>query len=389
MKINRILITGGIICLLLLLYAGQNAPGITYDSQNFLYASQSFFRQGILLREENKPFLEYAPLYPVILAGLRIFPFTMLQTIVVFQAVLMAVTVGWLGKICYPFFSQKSVFTIFFIALVFGSPLLLCFHFVWAESIFIFLSVTLFYLLLLYQHNSNISNLTGLLAAGMLLCLTRFAGCLFLPAIFLILLRTESTKKTKYIFLKVGLYSLLMILPLLLFWLANLYFYGYSLAVGEKLTYVRLTDLITQLTDTLTSWILPDEIFLWLRLVVIISLAGFIVKVSVLLKPAVFTSFVVFITYCVLVIPAIWHVKSYVYAQEVIDDRMLAPVYIFGMLLFFLFVDDFCKKVPKNIKKVIILLLFCWLSYPVARGIKNVIFWQKVSKIKTTDLLKF
>jgi len=63
-------------------------------------------------------------------------------------------------------------------------------------------------------------------------------------------------------------------------------------------------------------------------------------------------------------------------AIDILDDRILAPAYIPGMLLFFGLLDSYVKTANKHMKKWVIAACILWTLYPVTRAIYNVHFWH-------------
>jgi hypothetical protein len=63
-------------------------------------------------------------------------------------------------------------------------------------------------------------------------------------------------------------------------------------------------------------------------------------------------------------------------AIDILDDRILAPAYIPGMMLFFGLLDRYINTLRCLSKKWVIVACVLWLLYPVTRAIYNVHFWH-------------
>jgi hypothetical protein len=389
-KPNRIiigwLVAGALLSFCLVVMAGRTAPGITYDSRNYLYAAESLQQKGILLGTDNTPLTAYAPVYPLILSLLRQLPFDFLQIIVFTQAALMAISVFFFGRICFPFFKNLLIFIAFYISIIFGSPLLLVFHFIWTEGWFISQSVWICWLLLhLSQKPHSFLVLFSIVVTGAFMCMTRYAGIFFMPGVAFSLwsvlkIKFSPVKSTW----KVVLYLLLMELPLLLWWMRNKILYGNIMSdYSGRFFWTSTKSQVLQFLNVLTSWLLPDELPLVLRITLI---CGAIVFVAVkipkhrsaeenLLSTFRIISLSLFGFYMIIALPIC------VYVDETIDDRILAPGYLFGIISVFLFIEKFHEILLQKKQKIFLILVYCWLLYPVARGIENVRFWNRVSKV--------
>jgi hypothetical protein len=166
--------------------------------------------------------------------------------------------------------------------------------------------------------------------------------------------------------------------PLLLWWIRNYQLRG--LLMNDYRDTLFLTPFFTHWSvynDIFTSWWLPDEIHLWVRISIVYGgLLVFLMAIFrkfrkntyVLPQPATLILTCLFCSYFILLF-----MVSFSVAEE-IDDRKLAPVYIPGMLLFFSIWDKFIESSRR--KRWIAYALLLWTVYPIARTVHNVYVWH-------------
>ncbi|QHT68446.1 hypothetical protein GXP67_18255 [Rhodocytophaga rosea] len=386
-----IITSGAILALMLVWFAGySHGPRFTYDSINYIYAGHALIEKGEFLRPHEQPYIEWPPLYPMLIAALDVFPGNLLLKILVIQAIIMSVTVGLSIKLAYNWIKEPFVFGVFCMAIVFSTPLLVVNHFVWSESLFCLLTVIQLSVLIHYIQYPRPLSLVDLMLAGMLLCLQRHVGIFFIIgtsiAIWLYTAEVSLIRR----FQRGVLYGLVSIIPLLLWWARNYLVKGQIMNdYSETIFSVGIGEHFLAFHQVLTAWFLPNKLPVLLRIGLLYSV---IIWLVVFIKRSLANSnkalktvsydlidksritgvlTVFFLSYFLLAYAASFTVNEY------IDDRILAPVYVTGMLLFFGLVDQYLMTFTKpRVKKYLVYICLLWTLYPLARSLSYVNLWH-------------
>lgn len=367
----------------LVFYAGYKwGPGLTYDSINYLYAGYSLHEKGKLLRPFNTPYIEWPPLYPVLIAALNYLPGTLLQSVYFFQIMIAAITVGLAGKLVQHTVGNRLLQIVACLSIAFSTPLLLVNHFVWSESFFVLLVVVQIHLFIRYTCQPDKYWWILLVINGMLLCLQRQVGILFVAGGACLLLMYPKMYSFQKKCISSTLYGLLSLIPLLWWWKRNYQLKG--LLMNDYRDTVWLTPLPEHWSvyqDIFTSWFLPDEMVVWIRIalvyggIMVLSVAYVrMMKSDLLQQESILIMTILFLSYFILLF-----VVSFIVAEP-IDDRKLAPVYIPGMLLIFRLLDVCISHWPIKKKHWIMYVCLLWAIYPISRGLYNAYVWHNILK---------
>ncbi len=378
-----IIILGALLSIALVFFAGnKNGIGLTFDSENYIYAGENLYHHGYLMRPGNLQYVEWAPGYPALIAFLRFFGKDIQQSIFIFHCILIGCSVYFVGKISYPHFNNFYLFTLFFLTIVFSTPLVLDFHFVWSEGVFIFLSVILFYFLLKYLENKKNKNFLYLILFSALISADRQAAIFFIPGVAICLL-VLSGKINGRVICNLILFYFLASLPALLWVIRNKFVSGEVMPNYEISSQTSFYNHFLWHHDILTSWFVPDEIPVYLRmicfyLIALLSIFFYFKKIkNELLSKKIFISgFIIFTSYYLLTFLFCSRVGHPFFDEE----RILSIVYIFGMLSVFLFLDSIFLIIPFKKQQLILITLALWMSYPIVRTIYNVNFWHNIVK---------
>ena len=127
-------------CLLLVAslhrYSQSCGIGKTYDSENYVWASNTYTEKGILANKDSTLFLQQPPLFPLILALSK--PYQILFASWLNTFCLLGTVCIWLilaGKLL----KDKILWAVYAICLACATPLYLVHQFLWSEPIFLFL----------------------------------------------------------------------------------------------------------------------------------------------------------------------------------------------------------------------------------------------------------
>jgi len=370
----------------LVFFAGnKNGIGLTFDSENYIYAGEHLYHNGYLMRPGNLQYVEWAPGYPVLIALLRFFGKDIKQSIFIFQCILSGCSIYLIGKITYTHFNNFFLFVLLFSTIVFSTPLVLDFHFVWSESAFVFLSVGLFYFLLKYLEDKKNKNFFYLILFAALISADRQASIFFIPGIAICLLVLSGNINGKVIFNSI-LFYFLASLPTLLWVIRNKFVSGEVMPNYEVSNQTSFYNHFLWHHDILTSWFVPDEIPIFLRIIcfysiVLLSIFFYCKKIKndLLIKKIFISSLIIFTSYYLLT----FLFCSWVGHPFFDEERILSIVYIFGMLSIFFFLELVFLIIPLKKQKLILIVVTLWMSYPIVRTIYNVNFWHNIVKQQT------
>jgi hypothetical protein len=366
----------------LVYYAGSSyGPGITFDSINYLYAGHSLTEKGELLRPFQTPFIEWPPLYPLLIALVSYVPGSILTNLFYFQILIAALSVGLSCTLARKMIQNKILFIVACLSLAFSTPLILVNHFIWSESFFSFLVVLQLHLFICYMQKSSWQLCMLLVMNGLLLCLQRQVGAFFVAGGACILcVYPASFPFYKRLTISIFYVLLAAVLPLLLWWIRNYELKG--LIMNDYRDTLFLVSFFSHLGiyhDIVTSWLLPDELPVWIRVFFFYSLLLFLTIIYIYYKNSLSHQLVVpignilFWSYFIFLF-----LISFIVTEQ-IDDRKLAPIYIPGILLMFSLIDAFSRSKQPHRTHWIIYVCLLWTIYPVSRALFNVYAWHQIA----------
>jgi 4-amino-4-deoxy-L-arabinose transferase-like glycosyltransferase len=364
----------------LVFFAGNNyGPGLTYDSINYIYAGYSLYEKGTLMRPFQSPYIEWPPLYPAIIAALSHLPGNLLQSIFYFQILIASVTTALSCKLAKRMIRHRLLQITVYISLTFSTPLVLVNHFVWSESFFTLLVVLHILLFIQYTEQPGKVEWILLVITGIMLCMQRQVGAFFIAGgACILLLYPQSSPLSRRVIASLLYVLLAAVVPLMLWWIRNYRLQGLIMNdYRDSLFITPLTEHWTGYNHIFTSLFLPDEMNVWLR---ICSLYGIIIFLSLfysrtrktwnqqhavlLILIYSFSSYFVFVFLASLAV------------GEFIDDRIIAPVYIPGIVLFFSLLDRYLLLMKSQRKIWVMYACLLWTLYPVMRTMYNVYVWH-------------
>ncbi|MDO1447785.1 hypothetical protein Q0590_16050 [Rhodocytophaga aerolata] len=366
----------------LVYYAGSKyGPGITFDSINYVYAGHSLAEKGELLRPFQTPFIEWPPLYPLLIAMVSYVPGSILTNLFYFQILIAALTVALSCSLARKMIRNNILFVIACLSLAFSTPLILVNHFIWSESFFSILVVLQLQLFICYLQKPSWQLYMLLVISGLLLCVQRQVGAFFVAGGACILcIYPSSIPFSKKLIISLCYALLAAVLPLLLWWIRNYQLRG--LLMNDYRDTLFLTSFFSHLGiyhDIVTSWLLPDELPIWLRVLLLYGLLFFLAFIyvyyrkSITHQPVVAVLSILFWSYFVLLF-----LISFIVTEQ-IDDRKLAPIYVPGMLLLFSLVDVYSRNKQPGRTHWVIYICLLWTIYPVTRALYNVHAWHQTA----------
>lgn len=361
-------------------------PGITDDSVNYLYASTTF--PNSLNKVDHTPFVEWPPLFPVILSAHQIFGISVITFAAILHGLAYAANVVLSWIMLRKLINSGIIFFLATLTILFSTPLLLVHIFVWSEAIFIFfLLVSLLVLTRYLNRSRDIYILILLIIISWLMGLQRKSAIvLFLSNFSIILFYGKSSPLLKK-FIHATAYIVLSSLPLFFYGLRK---YKIKNEIFTQAGYdpVRIAENFIDIAEVFTSWFFPDELSLQLRVLLFAGTAGLIlliIRLSSRIKRPKFQCLeVILFTTSVLYFLILSFSLAYVYVEEGIDERILSPVYIPVIICSFVLADITYRKVsllPFSgdfiYRRIFILLLLTWVLYPVIRSTYHIRQWNK------------
>jgi hypothetical protein len=353
-------------------------PGITDDSINYLSAGSSF---PSLIKIDGTAFIEWPPLYPALLSLYKITGMNVLNFAAMINGLSFCISIVLFHSITKKYFQSPYVYGLYLICLLFSLPLLQSFIFIWSEGIFILLILITIISLSAYLKKTNITNLILLVLLSMLMCLQRKSGIIFAGAFALILVLYKR-ENTKLSVLKISAFFVLSTMPFFL-WTYRRYMISGAATSGGTWEPGNIWKNVGQSIDILSSWLMPDEIPLLLRAVML--LAGLLIFIFILRKsqPSIRTNEnqlvpLSIITVTVYVI-TLCFIFLYLKADEPIDDRLLSPVYLPFIFCLFRMLDQSMLQLPKQpiLRKTILVFLTLIPLYFVVRTSFHIGKWNK------------
>jgi 4-amino-4-deoxy-L-arabinose transferase-like glycosyltransferase len=329
--------------LLTLLCTAKYGPGLTPDSTTYLATAESLVA-GRGFFYPTGTYLEFPPLYPLLLAGTRYLGLGFLTTARYLDALCIVVTVYAAGALIQRVSRSTLVLVLGLTIVVTATPILLASTFALTEMPFIAL-FTLFMLTavrFIDQGNSRDLLLAAVLAA--LACLTRYVGIAIVAMGIGAVLLSERRHADK---LKdATLFCLISTLPLCL-WLARNYL-GYDTLTGDRPpSDLGLADIVRQVADTTSAWLLPAKAPLILRVTACIGVATALTILSLRSARSLGASearqrltTVTFIALCAGIYTVWLVITTSQTALQEIGPRYLAPAYIPCLLLALWWLDS-------------------------------------------------
>ncbi|MFL5728523.1 MAG: hypothetical protein ACJ75J_03455 [Cytophagaceae bacterium] len=354
-------LTAGTVFVLSVMGSG---PGITDDSINYLNAATGFpYMQKI----DGSAFTEWPPLYPAILSLYKLSGLNILHFATLVNGISFCLSIVFFNRMTEFLFKNRFVYGTYLLCLLCSVPLIQSSVFLWSESFFILLILLALRILIKYLEKRDFSQFILLIALSILLCLQRKSGIIFCGAFAVILFYYRSQTISK-ILLEILAYLCLSCAPFFL-WTYRRYLLSGSATSQRMWEPERIGENIRQTADILSSWLMPDEIPLPVRSILLAALLlVFILTLRKsepqILQKRIFLSISIIVlnTY-VLTLCLIF---LYLRADEPIDDRLLSPVYLFFIFLTFTGIDKLIEiNIPaRSAGKVIlagaaVLCLYC------------------------------
>jgi hypothetical protein len=314
-------------------YSHSGGLLMTPDSCNYLSASKSFQESFTFLSPDGTRYDQWPPLFPIILIALKDYWYWIQLILTAWISILL---IGETRKII----KDNVIAFVCQCSILLGVHLLMIGTFFWSELLFLLL---LIYFIRSIQEDRFIAAIIF----GFFLCLQRNAGLYFVTAAAIWLWDIRRS-------------TILFLLGTSGFWIWNIlnskleqeYFvwslYNFELMAGSMMkAFAPFPWFGSLLLIAFMYWFLKDEVKLRLWcLSITLYLAGLIVLFKL-------------------------------YDSD--DDRYFAIILPWFTILLFRAVEIAVEKQTSVVRKMLMVLIICWLMYPLARSLKNASQWHKVS----------
>lgn len=325
---------------LILVCTHRFGPGLSSDSANYISAARSLLAGNGLLMLDGTRYAAWPPLYPTLLAALKLCGLDYVLTARCVSAASFGLVVFLCGL--WILRSTKSLLwaTLCSVCILVSKPLFGMSCWAWSDPLFILLVTLFFFVLrwLLSRPTVRLALLLTLVTATA--CLTRYVGVVLIPVgIFLLLVGEAQTLRKRMVF--AACLAAASLLPLALWLLRNQLVTG--TLVGRRLPYdITLFRNIDLAGAIIASWIFPPQIAMnltgWLVFCLFWILVAIIFLSSIRESRTsgqswLDSSALMFVSFMVIYGTGIIASATSV-VIEPLNDRYLAPLYVPAALLF-------------------------------------------------------
>jgi len=347
-----ILIVLTMVAIMAMLMVTRWGAGLSPDSLVYVGAARSFAAgDGLMvpfggIGGQVSPMTHHAPMYSVLLSTSQMVGVDVLIGGRFFGAVLFGLNALLVGLLVYKYTAGLWAALLAFLFTVTSLAMLMVHAYAWSESVFIFFTLIALLLLAQYLESSpkRIILLVGAAVLVALATLTRYAGAPLMGVGILAILLFDKRAYLRRLADAV-LFGVIALSPLFLWFYRNTQV-GASATSREIVFHPIGWDHFLQAMDTLSAWFfVPVGTSGWLKLIVILSVFAAIGVVAILWHvkgkedddtrspsntPIFIYLLILYVfTYSAFLVLSI----SFFDANTPLDDRILSPVYISGVIL--------------------------------------------------------
>jgi hypothetical protein len=366
-----------LISLLLHWYSYGSGLHLTDDSRHYLAAVESLKESFSFIDKDGHAFLFWPPLFPLILTIVGV------QGLIWLNYVL-AVSIAFVSyRIARRIIQHETIRIFYFIYVLLGVHILLISTFLWSELIFLFLML-LFIDQFQLSHESKVSFYVAIIV-GFLMCLQRNAGIFIVTGVSFWIFLNEAQWKQKIVRATAFFLS---VASGCIGW--NIYVWAF--VPHHHFTFSETpfqfawanTEAVAQAMLT-TFFPIP---FLIIPALLIFVIALFLLLMSDLKNNSYLQQIsLVSIVYSLfLYLVVIINIGGFpVDFGE--GDRFISVIVPFMGIIFFKAVEKVFDQQERTFKIVFLILIVCWMTYPLSRTIKNAILWHDTGITKPKVLV--
>lgn len=370
------LIAISISAVFLVLYSiSKYGSAITHDSVAYIYASGSLLSgKGMLYFGYDSPFVQWGPLFPLVLAGLESLGANLIIATAYFNGIVYALIILisglWVLKA-----TKKGILALMTsLAILVSIPLYYVSTFIWSETLFIFFTILFLILIEKYvemtleEQGQKIVSLKYLIFASIvaaLACLTRYIGITVIIAGVIILL----LQKKKFInkLLEIVLFGTIAATPTII-WVVRNYILTETLTGGRFPSTTSINENTGLFFKTIALWITSADsqtmayfilgIFIFISLIIIFTKKNHLTSkiIALLIFLIIYSAYLLFSASSV--------------SFDGINNRLISPIYpVLVLLIIFNLASIASKENARMFSKVfynivMVILFLSWIIYP-------------------------
>lgn len=337
---------------------------LTNDSLQYLSAAKSFSESGIFLSPDGSYYSYWPPLFPIILSWWDD-PFLTLSFINLLSKVCIAIVLFWLS---ITFFERTFYRILFLTASMLSVYITLISVFVWTELFFLALLLMNAYFALNYHKKRFFY---WLLVTGFLLCIQRNAGLFWVVGVCLWMVFDEKSTFSKNM-LRALLFFIVSTSGLWAWNFYNTFFLPANFNFYKHSFFQDWTYNVMLIAETHVNMIIPVH-----NIITIFLVSGFVIAFVVyMLKSNKERKFLFFISTWI-IYTAGYSVMAKLDVYEM--DRYFSVITPMFFLLLIFCAEKLLKGFSSKLQLACMVVMVCWLVYPITRTLKNVQFWHERS----------
>ncbi|KPJ66832.1 MAG: hypothetical protein AMJ43_06655 [Coxiella sp. DG_40] len=365
-----------------------SGPGVSSDALHYISTAENLAKGNGYYSYNGKPYTHWPPLFPSLLAILRLFKFEPLDGAKIINAISFALVIFCSGLIFAKRIKSPLIIIIGSASVLISATMLRISVYAWTEPLFALLVILFMFSIVRFLKSYHLKSLVLASVYAALGFLQRYVGlAIVIAGLFSILLLTPQAKwrqKLNY----ATIFGAISCIPLGLWFLRNK-FIASTAADYHLWLDTSLLKEITKTLNSLTPWFVTKNIPLVWRLIIIGALISFLV-VAVILKNRKFgkeklgDTMLVKASLVLIAVYAVFTTIASVYVNADADYRIYSSVYLFIILLFLVGFESVGKLSGAILKKewlgYLAVSVFCglWLVlYPLPMVMQQIAHYQK------------
>jgi hypothetical protein len=370
---------------LILVYTSRYGIGITPDSITYREAAQNLLSgKGLLYHNANQIFARWPPLFPALLSLFELFGVEILFGARILHAIIFGLIIFAAGQFFRATIRSRALVILGTISVLCAAPLQQVSMSLWSEPIFILLVILFIASLQKFVHEGSMRNLLLIAAIAALACLQRYIGVVlvFTGLVTIIFITPKSTFLRKFQYTTI--FGFIAAAPLTL-WIVRNYILTATLFYHQRPSSEGVVKDICHILNVVSIWFVPREVFpLFRRIGAGVFLLAILIGVLYVLfnraqryssiRAQTASAGVYVLSYCAFLL-----ISAHRVVFERVNDRLLAPIYIFIIFFALIGLQKIADAIPwrwRNKKishAIVILLLAIWLiAYPLPHSIRKI-----------------
>jgi hypothetical protein len=358
--------------LLALISTSKYGAGMTLDSAMYISAAQKLLSGNGYLIYSGSPLIMFPPLFSTILAIIGLAGVNLLSGARFLNAVLFGLIIFISGQLFRTSLCSKKLIILGVASILLSVPLLGVSTMVCSEPLFILLVILFIICLLKFLSEKRWHILVLLSIIAALSCIQRYIGVTLVftgvVSIIFLLPKTSFSRKLRY-----GIVFCAVSITPLFIWIVRNYILAGTFFGSRLSSDYSLSHNIYRTLDVVTTWFLPQETPFYMRMIGACLMALLIIGATLYFrsKRNGYTGIFILI-YSFFLISTATKV-----AFNMIDDRLLSPIYVFIVFLILIGAEDISNSLNRLSKKrlatnIIITLCAIWLAYPSFRVFRQI-----------------